>query len=152
MLSQELKQYSTQEFDSLYNARPLTSGIVQVIKDGQYEKKTIFRKFKSYLNQVAFDKTTGKSYMFGEDQPSDNFVELPEAFKPFMMDGYNQCTINWYEANKDFIEPHSDRTAKIYDDIKIINIFRDPNCSVDMDIYDNDGALLTPIPMEHGTV
>ncbi len=88
-------------------------------KDGSYEVKQIYRKYKSYLNSPEFDNTTGKSYMFsGEAESHKEKTPLPLVFQPFyefaqrIDTRYNQCSVNWYRDGSEYIEPHSDCMAK----------------------------------------
>lgn len=85
----------------------------------QYENKKIFRKYKSFLNTPSFDETTKKSYMFSSQKEKQNYLELPDLLKPIYDDilsldkRYNNCVVNWYQDGNDWIEMHSDCTAKL---------------------------------------
>ena len=154
-LNEQLIKYATDNFQAMFDQKPDTIGSVQVIKDGVYVEKQIFRFFKSYLKQVEFDKNTGKSYMFGSDGPEEGYIPLPNVFKPFEFLGLgNQCTINWYREGLDYIEPHADCTAKwVGNEVHVINLLRDSNQVMNMDLYSQDKTEKVGfIPMCHGDI
>ena len=121
-------------FDALWAERPEDlmnrSVLVKDKKNGGYFYKQIYRQFKSYLRVPGFDDSTGKSYMFsGSLNTEEKFVPLPECLMklfnhPIRKDSlYDNCVVNWYEPDE-YIEKHSDCTAKLKpdSDILIINL------------------------------
>jgi alkylated DNA repair dioxygenase AlkB len=107
---------------------------------GQHEKKKIYRRYKSYGSTPAFDSKVDKSYMFSElvktpksymfsedSNDSDVNKALPQVFLPLkdaiectFKRSYNQAVVNWYNSRDDYIEMHSDCTAKMITDHSII--------------------------------
>lgn len=155
-IENSLHEYANENFDNMFNIAPADNGVVQVVnkETGEYEQKPIFRKYKSYLKQVPFDKNTGKSYMFGADEPTCDFIELPDIFRPFMLEGYNQCTVNWYKGGVDYIEPHGDCIAKLErgSNIVVISVNRNKKEHAIMNIYNTNGTTVKDIPLMSGTL
>lgn len=157
MMGEWLIEYATTYFKEIFALKPNELGKVQIIKDGEYIEHPIYRYFKSYLKQVDFNKDTGKSYMFGGDQPEVDFIPLPsvlDAFRNQFWDGDCQCTVNWYREGIDYIEPHGDCTAAWKGDyVYIVNLMEDPEEVAYLDIYNKDKTeILDSIEMKHGAV
>lgn len=128
------------DFNTLWQQRPVKPENREVLvkQDHCYYKKTIFRYFQSYLRIPGFDPDTGKSYMFsGSKNPLETYRKLPEELNKLLNFvnnknvGYDNCVVNWYEP-EDYIEPHSDCTAKLNKDASIlIANFNEPNTEPD---------------------
>lgn len=120
-LPEDLKKSLKNDFKNLMGLAPTELGKVLVYdKDlGKHIEKQIYRKFRSYLNVPKLDTTIKKSYMFSgfKEQEIDN--DVPKQFVPAVEyikeldEKYNQLVVNWYEEGKQFIEMHSDCTAKM---------------------------------------
>ena len=117
-------------WEDLWGLRPAGENSSVLVKEGEtYTKKQIFRKYKSYLRIPGFDRNTGKSYMFGDSfSEEERFVPLPHEIEPlhrwaswFFGLSFDQCVINWYDVG-DYIEAHSDCTAKLDQDAGIVSI------------------------------
>lgn len=88
---------------------------------GEHIEKEIFRKYKSYGFTPDFDETVKKSYMFCEK--SENPPKCIKALLGICIDynqRFNNCLVNWYTSKEEYIQPHSDCTAKMVDDAKIL--------------------------------
>lgn len=113
----------------MFNLKPEKMGVIQQITDTGFKKCGTYRFYTSYLKPVPFDTKDPKSYMYGdgEGHNGQGYIPLPDIFKPLQLEGYNQCTINWYRAGYDYIPMHSDSTFKLEDntDIVVINLLRD---------------------------
>ncbi len=87
-----------------------------------HKQKFIYRTYINFLNTPKFDDSVKKSYMFCGDVRG----EIPQVFSEIfdyalsLDPNYNQMTVNYYEDGDDFIEPHSDCTAKMIDNAKIL--------------------------------
>ena len=99
-------------------------GKVQVFNKAtqEHETKEIFRVFKSHGKVPSFDPKVTKSYMHeGEEGevPSrlkDVLKLAQNLFNPY----FNQVTETLYEAPADWLEPHSDCSAKMIDKYSIL--------------------------------
>lgn len=104
-------------FQELFKLKPEQNNDVLVFnkKTKQFDRKTIFRSYISYLNTPEFDPSTEKSYMF-----LNKSKEIPQELNEVLdyvqsIDSrYNQMVINWYNED-DYIEMHRDCTAKMID-------------------------------------
>lgn len=113
----------TYRYLELKAIQPDDESIVSVYdkNTGTYRNKNVFRTYRSYGVSPAFDLHTAKSYMF-----NNQIAQLPNELKPFMafaktLDSrYNNCYVNWYDSGANHIEPHSDCTAKMVPDSKIL--------------------------------
>jgi alkylated DNA repair dioxygenase AlkB len=127
MLPSELIKYARSEYLKLFNLHPEKKGKVLVFnkETKEHEEKEIYRYFESYLNTPKFDPSVSKSYMFSGLGTEDITKPLPKEFEPFYNEfkDYNQIVINWYNA-EDYIEPHSDCTAKMVENssIALVNL------------------------------
>ena len=102
-------------FNQLFSMKPKENNDVLVYnkKTGEFDRKTIFRSYISYLKTPEFDPSTKKSYMFlnkeekspAELQPILDYVQSIDS-------RYNQMVVNWYNE-EDYIEMHRDCTAKM---------------------------------------
>lgn len=111
-LPEDLQLYATENFDILFNLRPLEYGKTLI-----YQKQvTSHRYHQSYLNtpKCYIDKIP-TSYMFSGFNESNNQQDLPDAFHPFYQyminhkdSRYNQVVANWYQNGNDYIAQHSD--------------------------------------------
>lgn len=111
-LPEDLQVYATENFDTLFNLRPLEYGKTLI-----YQKQvTSHRYHQSYLNtpKCYIDKVP-TSYMFSGFNESNNQQDLPDAFQPFYQymvnskdSRYNQVVANWYQNGNDYIAQHSD--------------------------------------------
>lgn len=126
-LPPKLKEETRAHYNQLFNERPKEHGEV-IIYDKttqQYKPKKIFRYYKSYLETPEFDTTTGKSYMFSGEGVEQTYNELPIVFKDLFNfvqlrdEQYNQVVVNWYLNGSDYIEMHSDCTAKMIENHEI---------------------------------
>ena len=104
-------------FQELFSLKPKNNNDVLVFnkETKEFDKKTIFRSYISYLNTPEFDPSTEKSYMFLNKEKN-----VPKQLEPILdyvqsIDSrYNQMVINWYNP-EDYIEMHRDCTAKMVD-------------------------------------
>ena len=115
------------KFNELFALKPKENNDVLVFnkETKQFDKKTIFRSYISYLKTPNFDPSTEKSYMFLNKEK-----EVPSQLKPVLdyvqnIDPrYNQMVVNWYNE-EDYIEMHRDCTAKMLEKespVLILNI------------------------------
>jgi len=123
-LSDYLSKYSIINFKRMFIKHP--NDRHKIIINGS-EVETC-RWQKSYLNtpKIKDDVLQGKgSYMYSGFDSSHNNEDLPEIFKPFygyvkLLDQrYNQCSINWYQDEKDYISLHSDCTRNMVSNASI---------------------------------
>lgn len=150
-----MRGFTEANFNEMWECRPTKRGSVMVLEKGEYVSKPIYRYFKSYLTQVPVQENTGKSYMFGDSQPDEDWVPLPIPFERFEgMYDCNQCTINWYCKGVDYIEPHGDCTYMwAGDHVYVINLLRDAGSVIPFDIYNKDKTeIISSIDMKHGDV
>ena len=111
------KLIETINFKKLFSMKPKENNDVLVYnkKTKEFDKKTIFRSYVSYLNTPEFDPKTEKSYMFLNKED-----KVPTELKPILDyvqsidERYNQMVVNWYNED-DYIEMHRDCTAKMLD-------------------------------------
>lgn len=154
--NKELQQYATDNFSELFDLRPEKMGVIQQITESGFKKCETYRFYTSYLRPVPFDKTDPKSYMYGDGDGDDlvEFIPLPDLFKPFQLEGYDQCTINWYRAGYDYIPMHSDSTFMLKEgtDIKIINLLRNPEESAVYLIENKETKGVINFPAKHGQI
>lgn len=157
MLCKALLEDVLPDFQALWNHRPVhPENRMVIVRDketGEYKEKTIFRYFQAYLRVPGFDDTTGKSYMFsGSRDPRENYVFLPECLKQLAaaMPEYDSCMVNWYEP-EDYIEMHSDCTAKLdpNSDIVMINL-NEPDTEADRFFRTEKNGIVHDIPLEDG--
>lgn len=161
-LPDDLKSYSKDKFNEMFNLHPEKRGNVLVFnKDTTspaWEEIECHRWCKSYFNTPKFDNTVMKSYMFNGNN-NDNINEpLPEIFMPLYQymqaqdSRYNQVIVNWYNSD-DFIPLHSDCEAHMVKDhtIAIINLGDEREFNLvsnsDQCLYDQVTVLL-----KHGTI
>lgn len=124
----ELESYGRTNYDKLYNLAPKNNGTVLIYDSAnqQHIPKTIFRKYRSFLNIPQFDKNIKKSYMYADTITSELYTPLHELFVPYynyakQLDSrYNQAVINWYDNGNTFIEAHSDCGAKLIENYNIL--------------------------------
>ncbi len=132
----ELKQYGSDNFDSMFYLHPENRGKVLVFNkdetNPEWNEIDCFRWSKSYLNTPKFDETVMKSYMFSgnnDNKPKSYMFagnkdtnindKLPEAFEPFynymktIDNKNNQVIANWYNDNNDYMPFHSDCEANM---------------------------------------
>ena len=116
----------TKDFTKYWALKPFEKGWVKVLNKAtsQYVDKQIYRSYENYLHTPAFDPTTKKSFMFN----GAGFKELPAEYQPFyeelltLTPTYNQVVVNYYQDGTEFIEPHSDCTAKFIEPTSSIAI------------------------------
>jgi|GEM_PF-5996298 len=111
-LSEELIEYTRNQFQKLFELRPIERGTVIL-----YDQETPSSRWhRSYLNTPSFNANyENRSYMYSGKDPSDD-TSLPELFQPYLdfsnkekcEDPYNQVIINWYLDGNDYIAAHSD--------------------------------------------
>lgn len=129
-LSDDLKNYTLDNFDKIFalshDNDVCQSVLVYDKEQDKHVEKKIFRKFKSYLNTPSFDSTVKKSYMFRGTNNTNINENIPDSIKclyDFVQSSkygpFNQCTVNWYDKN-DYIETHSDCTAKLVPNSNIL--------------------------------
>lgn len=88
---------------------------------GTYRNSLVARKYLSYGITPEFDRHTKKSYMF-----NNKISQLPDELKPFLAfaktldERYNNVYVNWYDSGANYIDPHSDCTAKFVPNSKIL--------------------------------
>ena len=110
-LLEELLNYSTQNYHTLFKLHPLQRGKVVMYN----EEVESHRWHRSYLYQPEREPDQKSSYMYSGIEPF-NDLSLPSPFKGFLdflnekesVNKYNQVIVNWYENGKDYIAPHSD--------------------------------------------
>lgn len=112
-LSDELINYSQNQYQSLFNLHPNERGKV-VLHEDEVQSS---RWHKSYLNTpIRKAIHAKKSYMYAGKELIDNDLSLPNLFQPFLnfinkterIDQYNQVIVNWYLNGQDYIAAHSD--------------------------------------------
>lgn len=112
-LSDELINYSQNQYQSLFNLHPIERGKV-VMYDEEVQSS---RWHKSYLHTPMRNLIHAKkSYMYAGKNLEDDDFSLPNLFQPFLdfinkterNDQYNQVIVNWYLNGQDYIAAHSD--------------------------------------------
>lgn len=110
-LPDELKKYSLENFDVMFNEHPEQKGKIIFYK----LEMEAHRYYQSYLNTpklTKLDEIKCNSYMFSGYEPVEE--EFPEWFKPFLhhlnkdKEQYNQCVVNWFEDGNDYLPFHKD--------------------------------------------
>ena len=109
-LSEELIQYSTENYHELFSIHPLQKGIIVM-----YDVECVSPRWhRSYLHQPK--REPGKvSYMYS-GMERFKVLSLPVPFQKFLdflnekeeTDKYNQVIANWYANGTDYIAQHSD--------------------------------------------
>jgi len=118
-----------------------------------YEDRPIFRKYMSYGVSPDF-KETGKSYMFNHQTlliPDDlkPYLDIAQSLNPL----YNNCYVNWYDSGKDWIQPHSDCTAKLLPNSSIIIInLNEGKYERTFKVQHKDGGDIKNIKLSHGKI
>ncbi len=110
-LSEELIEYSTTNYQTLFNLHPLQRGKVFMFD----EEVDSSRWHRSYLHQPKLDIERKHSYMYSGIEPYEDLT-LPIQFQKFLAflnekeskNKYNQVIVNWYANGLDYIAPHSD--------------------------------------------
>jgi len=117
----------------------------------QYQKKIIYRKYKSFGLSPSF-KETGKSFMFNNqtnDIPKE--LECYLSFAKLLDKAYNNCYVNWYDSGENYIEPHSDCNDQIIDGSLIIIInLNEGQYERTFKIQHKDGGEIQQIKLKHG--
>lgn len=132
-LSEELLKYAKENFDNLYNLKPIERGKV-VLYDDEVNTQ---RWYKSYLQTpLRGEIHTNRSYMYAGKEQYEN-IELPSLFQPFLdalnkhenEDKYNQVIVNWYANGNDYIAAHSDCQLYMKPDagIAILSLYENEN-------------------------
>ncbi|HUM53002.1 MAG TPA: alpha-ketoglutarate-dependent dioxygenase AlkB [Chitinophagales bacterium] len=112
-LSDELINYSQNQYRSLFNLHPNERGKV-VMHDEEVQSP---RWHKSYMHTPMLNLIHAKkSYMYSGKELIGNDLSLPNLFQPFLdfinkterNDQYNQVIVNWYLNGQDYIAAHSD--------------------------------------------
>lgn len=119
------EQLEWPSYQTLKDLEPKNDSEVSVYnkETGEYTLKKVYRKYLSFGVTPEFDSTTKKSYMF-----NNQLFGIPEQLQPFLdyahkIDTrFNNVYVNWYKDGNDYIEPHSDCTAKMVDNSKILII------------------------------
>ncbi len=110
-LSEELQNYSTHNYQTLFNLHPLQRGKVLM-----YNKEVESPRWhRSYLHQPEIEPNKKGSYMYSGLEKFED-LRLPAPFQKFLTFlnekelefKYNQVIANWYRNGKDYIAPHSD--------------------------------------------
>jgi hypothetical protein len=112
-------------YNKLQELKPSNKSVVSVFDKtrGLYEDRIVSRTYCSYGVTPIFDSNTNKSYMFNEHQDYIPDILLPYLdFARSLDKRYNNIYINWYGSGDDFIDPHSDCTAKMVDNSSILII------------------------------
>lgn len=164
-LSDELKQYSTSNYQSLFDIHPLHRGKVVMHDNNECISP---RWHRSYLQQPHREPNQQQSYMYsGIEQYEDLNLPLPfQKFLDFLNEKeehpFNQVIVNWYANGKDHIAPHSDCEKGIIPNagIKIITLCEDEKLPRELRITpkklkdDLNDNLYTQVKirMEHGCI
>ena len=112
-LSDELINYSQNQYQSLFDLHPTERGKV-VMYDEEVQSS---RWHKSYMYTPMRNAIHAKkSYMYSGKNLEVDDLSLPNLFQPFLdfmnkterNDQYNQVIVNWYLNGQDYIAAHSD--------------------------------------------
>jgi alkylated DNA repair dioxygenase AlkB len=111
-ISEELRNYSTVNYQELFDLHPLQRGKIVSYHDAEIDSP---RWHRSYLYQPERELHAKATYMYsGIDRFDDLALPLPfQKYLDFLNEKettgkYNQVIANWYTDGEDFIAPHSD--------------------------------------------
>lgn len=112
-------------YQSLKDLEPKNDSEVSVYnkETGEYTLKKVYRKYLSFGVTPEFDSTTKKSYMFNNVEKDLPYpLEMLLDYAKSIDTRFNNIYVNWYKDGNDYIEPHSDCTAKMVNDSQILII------------------------------
>lgn len=118
----------------------------------KYIKEKVNRKYKSYGVSPKFNPKTKKSYMFTEKTKG-----VPLLLKPLLgmakaIDPrFNNVYVNWYDSGDNDIKPHSDCTAGMVEDSKILIVnVNEGNYERIFNLATKTGDMFDSIVLENG--
>lgn len=122
-LSSEMRDFVSTNYDAMFAERPIDQSYIHKFHrtTNLWEHEKVSRRYDNYLHTPNYDPTTHKSYMFN----NSGYKVLPQLFQPLYEEmlqldpRYNQVVINYYKDGSEFINTHSDCTAKMVENHSI---------------------------------